>query len=467
VWFKLFFSFVAVTFIPLLLYYSTILASIREYYRKEIEDRTLATANMMSGSVSKANYLSDQSKDKIFENEVDLKSRESSSRIIVLDNRCVVLKDSNLTAVGKIYLVPEAIDALRNNNKVSTHEAERAVYAAAAILNGDSEKIGVVLVVASNESAYEIMPALERRILLVTVITACALIALAFFLSRVLLDPMREILRAVKKMSEGHLDQRVVIKGGGEYAEMGQAFNEMAGKLEKVEITRSEFVSNVSHELKTPLSSIKVLTESILLQENVRPETYEEFMLDINSEINRMTNIINDLLSLVKMDRRENALNIKNFELNKLTAEVMRRLAPLAARKKTELVYEEVCGGIMLDGDEMKLSLAISNLIENGIKYTPENGKVKVILDADHQNAFITVSDTGIGIEEEHQNKIFERFYRVDKTRDRETGGTGLGLAITHTAVLLHHGSIKVHSKPKEGAVFVVRLPLRWGGKTS
>lgn len=115
-----------------------------------------------------------------------------------------------------------------------------------------------------------------------------------------------------------------------------------------------------------------------------------------------------------------------------------------------------------MTADEVKLSLAISNLVENGVKYTPVGGEVSVSLDADHQNCYITVQDTGIGIDEEEQSKIFERFYRIDKTRDRETGGTGLGLAITHSTIVLHNGSVKIISGEGQGATFIVRLPLKY-----
>ena len=139
----------------------------------------------------------------------------------------------------------------------------------------------------------------------------------------------------------------------------------------------------------------------------------------------------------------------------------MKRLYPLAEQKKIELLYENN-KDVVIEADEMKLSLAISNLIENAIKYTPDEGTVKVVVDGDHQNAFITVQDTGIGISEEEQSKIFNRFYRVDKTRARQTGGTGLGLAITHSTIMQHNGSIKVISKEDEGATFIVRLPIKY-----
>ena len=212
--------------------------------------------------------------------------------------------------------------------------------------------------------------------------------------------------------------------------------------------------------MKTPLSSIKVLSESILLQEDVPKEMYVEFLHDINSEIDRMSAIINDLLTLVKLDQKEIPLNFAETDLNKVMEDIIKRMTPLAAAKQIQIHYSKE-KDVLAEADEMKLTLAISNLVDNAVKYTPEGGSVTVVLDADHQNAFITVSDTGIGIPEDEINRIFERFYRVDKTRDRETGGTGLGLSITYATVMMHNGSIKVNSKEEEGTSIQMRIPLR------
>ena len=173
-----------------------------------------------------------------------------------------------------------------------------------------------------------------------------------------------------------------------------------------------------------------------------------------------MTAIINDLLTLVKLDQKEIPLNFKETDLNQLMAGIVKRLQPLADAKGV-LLETDYLKELTADVDEMKLSLAISNLADNAIKYTPEGGTVKVTLDADHQHVFITVADTGIGIPEDEVNRIFERFYRVDKTRDRETGGTGLGLSITHATIMMHRGSIKVNSKEGEGTTILVRIPLK------
>ena len=184
-------------------------------------------------------------------------------------------------------------------------------------------------------------------------------------------------------------------------------------------------------------------------------------MEDISNEIDRESKIIDDLLSLVKMDKSEAELNISQVNLNVLVEQILKRLRPIANRRKVELIFESI-REVTADVDEMKLSLAITNLVENAIKYNMEEGWVRVTLDADHKFFYLKVQDSGIGIPEDVQDRIFERFYRVDKARSRETGGSGLGLAITRNVVLMHKGAIKLSSKEGEGSTFTLRIPLNY-----
>lgn len=438
------------------------MSDILEGYFKEVNEKELLyQANKIAGSIQKANYLKDESKRPLFDNELEDKSKEQSFRILVLDNRGIVVNDSNKSVIGKTYIVPEVTVALDGKDEANLRKDEKVIYASAYIEDDKGKKIGVVLLIASFNEIYSLLDEINHKWFILTIGISIIFGVIVFFTSQIIIGPLKNILKIIQRITAGQLYQRIEIKGRDEFSELGEAFNTMTEKLEQVESSRQEFVSNVSHELKTPLSSIKVLSDSILLQEDMPTEMYREFLQDINSEIDRMANIITDLLSLVKLDRREAALNIKETDINKMIEDILKRLYPLAEQKNIELLYEDN-KKVTIDADEMKLSLAISNLVENGIKYTPDNGTVKVIIDGDHQNAFITVQDTGIGINEEEQNKIFNRFYRVDKTRDRETGGTGLGLAITHSTVMLHNGSIRVISKENKGATFVVRLPIKY-----
>ena len=235
----------------------------------------------------------------------------------------------------------------------------------------------------------------------------------------------------------------------------------MINRMNKLESSRQEFVSNVSHELKTPITSIKVLAESLLMQEDAPVELYREFLVDISEEIERENKIINDLLSLVKLNKTSGDLNITSVNVNDLLEQILKRLGPIAKKQNIEIIYESF-RPVMADVDEVKISLALTNLIENAIKYNVPDGWIRVSLNADHKYFYVKVADSGIGIPEDVQDLIFERFYRVDKARSRETGGTGLGLAITKSVVQMHRGAIKIYSQEGEGTTFNVRIPLNF-----
>jgi len=454
--FKLFIAFLAVGLIPLAFLVSTSTSFIENYLVTNNANALMRKANMYADTISRGNLL-DETRGSILFTTMRSNALSESFRILVLDTSAFVLMDTGNSSANTYFITSEVIDAL-NNRTISNVQTDLvSVYTAAPIRRG-SEIEGVLVIVSDISGIVSTVSSMSTRLIILASLTATAVLLAVFIVSQILISPMKKILRVINRMSEGHLNQRIETTGHDEFSHLAKAFNNMNKKLEEIEKNREEFVSNVSHELKTPLTSIKVLSESILLEENVPTDMYQEFLKDINSEVDRMTLIVNDLLTLVKLDQRSLGLNIKEVELNKIVDDIIKRLTPLALQRELELIYENT-KTIVVEADEMKLSLAISNLVENAIKYTKE-GSVKVTIDQDHQNAFITVKDTGIGISEEEQQKIFTRFYRVDKARAREAGGTGLGLSITHSTVLLHEGSIRVNSKDGEGATFVVRIPI-------
>ena len=396
---------------------------------------------------------------------VGVLSSEIGVRIVVVDDTARVIADSNIlmidSLVGQTLIRPEIIDALNGRDTtVLLRGDEYSLHIAMSAREEASGRVGAVLLIDGVDDIFVSLAEIRTRLYLYSLAVGLLVFVLVFVMSHRLIAPLRNIVRVVQRMSAGQLNLRIPISSRDEYSILSRTFNNMTEKLEQVEKTREEFVSNVSHELKTPLTAIKVLSESILSQESVPEEVSREFMQDISNEVDRMVNITNDLLAMVKVDQREQSLNIAPTDVNLLVEDILKRLSPLAEQKKVVLLYEEV-RPVHIEADEVKLVLAISNIVENGIKYTPRGGTVKVVVDSDHQNAYITIQDTGIGIQEEEQDKIFNRFYRVDKTRDRDTGGTGLGLAISRSTVLLHNGSIRITSKPDEGSVFVLRIPIR------
>ena len=247
-----------------------------------------------------------------------------------------------------------------------------------------------------------------------------------------------------------------------ETRQMSQAVQKSLRKLKAVDQSRQEFVSNVSHELKTPITSIRVLADSLMGMEDAPVELYREFMADISDEIDRENQIIEDLLTLVRMDKSaESQMNISQVHINHELEMILKRLRPIAKRSNVELILESI-REVTADVDKVKLNLAVTNLVENAIKYNIDSGWVRVTLDADHKYFYVKVADSGIGIPEDSVDHIFERFFRVDKARSREVGGTGLGLSITKNVIQMHHGVIDVESTPGEGTTFSMRIPLNY-----
>jgi len=454
-----------VSIAPLIFFYFTVINDIETAYINDRKRRLLYTADFEANRLSIANYLGNLTEGplmQILNSDMATSSRNGGYRIMVFDSSFMVVNDTNMVQTGNTLIVPEVVVALtyRNDVGIRNDEDAQVVYAAAGILNSYGERIGAVFLAEDAADIFESIDSIRQTIILYTLISGTFIVILVFFVSQILIEPLKRLLKAVRVVSSGHLSQRVPVRGYDEYSQLGISFNNMTEKLEYTEKAREEFVSNVSHELKTPLSSIKVLSESMLLEENLPLETHLEFLRDITSEVDRMTVIVNDLLELVKLDSHEQGFRSEEMNLNDLVEDVINRLAPIAKQKDVLLLYESR-QLIYLYADELKLSLAISNIIENGIKYTPQKGTVKVVIEADYQNATISIYDTGIGIPTEEQNKIFNRFYRVDKTRNRGTGGTGLGLAITHSVVLHHGGTLTLNSTLGEGSVFTIKLPLQ------
>ena len=456
---------------PLTFFSSVLLGRMETYFVKKAQSEWLSKANLVAIQAKEGNYLKDASNYNYFSSRIVEISKEKDfdCRVLVVDKYGFVVADSSFTALNKTIMNKQVFDALNKQDSAEKYQIgeQTVINAAVSVVDktNKDEVLGVVILSGKIDSVYKSLNDMKSQIYLLSLVTSLFVGILCFVTSSLITKPLKTLMKFVQRITTGQLDQKVDVVGKDEIAELGNAFNHMAEQLQRVEQSRQEFVSNVSHELKTPLSSIKVLTESLIFQDNVPVEMYKEFFIDINSEVDRLNNIISDLLTLVRLDQREIPLNISATNLNDVTQGVLKRLIPLAKKKEIKLIYESH-KDITAEVDEVKLTLAISNLIENAIKYTPNGGEVKVIIQSDLQDVFITVKDTGIGIAKEEQSKIFERFYRTDKTRNRETGGTGLGLAITYKTVVMHNGAIQVESEEGEGSTFIVQIPLRhvWEG---
>jgi len=395
--------------------------------------------------------------------ELGLLANMLPGRIIVADSGLKVVYDSYSIEVGKSLVSQEAVAAVRGlPDAIIDFDNEYMNLTRPIIDRNDSDTSPYIGVICADVSIKEQLLSAHKMetFLLFTALFLCLILAVIALLSSIeFAKPFKQIEESITHISDGYIDDKMTVGGYSEVRKLSDSFNKMLAKINTLEESRQEFVSNVSHELKTPITSIKVLAESLINQPDSPAEVYREFLHDINEEIDRENKIINDLLELVKLDRREGNMHIATVKINEMLEMIMKRLMPIASAAGVEMVYESY-RDVSAMVDEVKMTLAFTNLIENSIKYNKEGGRVKVSLNSDRKYFNVTIADTGIGIPSDSIDKIFDRFYRVDKTRARESGGTGLGLAIARSVVLMHNGAIRVESVENEGTTFVVSVPL-------
>lgn len=405
------------------------------------------------------NYLDDPTSE-IVNSQLTLLSNIYSGRILIINSDYEIIKDTYDLSTGKTSVSEEVLSCFNGNSSTQYDKKNQYIEMTIPIQDaGKQQVLGVMLVSVSTNEIMASVDVLEQKSVLLLAIIALLVVAFAYLLSGALVKPFARVTRAIEDLTDGFLDGNISVPDYTETELITDAFNKMLTRVKTLDDSRQEFVSNVSHELKTPLTSMKVLADSLLGQEEVPAELYKEFMQDIADEIDRENKIITDLLELVKMDKKAVAINVTTVNVNEWLETVLKRLKPIAAKKNIELIFDSF-RPVQAEIDEVKLTLAVSNLIENGIKYNVEDGWVRVSLNADHKYFYISIADSGMGIPEESLDHIFERFYRVDKSHSTEIEGTGLGLAITRNAIVMHHGAIKVRSTEGEGTTFSVRIPL-------
>ena len=436
---------------------------LRSYGSKAVSNRgidVLSQAKILANQIVFNNYLEDASSE-IINSQLDQLSNIYAGRVMVIDGNFRIIRDTYDLDEGKTIVSEEVMQSFRGE-EISKYDSENCYIEMTVPLTEPESKaaIGVLLVSVSTDSIVLNQDYLEKNAWIIEISCTMVLMLAAAVLAGILIKPLKRMEEEIVEIQNGYKDE-LDVPSYAETEAISVRFNQLFGRMKVIDESREEFVSNVSHELKTPLTSMKVLADSINGQEDVPLELYKEFMSDIGNEIDRETKIINDLLSLVKMDRAAGDLNISSVNINELLELIMKRLRPIADKQHIELVLESF-RPVSAEVDEVKLTLAVSNLVENGIKYNKPDGFVHVSLNADHQYFYIKVEDSGIGIPEDSLENIYERFYRVDKSHSREIGGTGLGLAIARNSILMHRGAIKVFSTEGEGTIFNVRIPLNY-----
>ncbi|MFG6322086.1 MAG: two-component sensor histidine kinase [Lachnospiraceae bacterium] len=409
------------------------------------------------------NYMLDSSSD-VVNAELSQLSNLYDGRVLVIDGNLKIIKDTYAISEGKTIISEAIIKCFKGGGASNLFNETGYIEIIVPIeekLEDKTRVAGVMLTSVSTDSIMSGYEYIQSSAFLLEIVAMVVVFGIAILLSRKMLKPFEKITDAINEVKNGFTDEAISVTDYIETEHIGDAFNQMMGRMKVLDDSRQEFVSNVSHELKTPLASMKVLADSLLTQEDAPTELYREFLTDIAEEIDRENKIITDLLSLVKMTRTSADMNVESVDINAVLELLLKRLGPIATRADVRLIFESR-RPVIAEVDEVKLTLALSNLVENGIKYNNEGGWVKVILDADHQYFCVEVSDSGVGIPQESIEHIYERFYRVDKSHSKEIGGTGLGLAITRNAILMHRGSISVNSEEGIGTIFTVRIPLTY-----
>lgn len=439
---------------------------IRGYEKRAINVRVvdiLSQSKILADQISAYGYLEDNTNE-VVNKQFEQLSNIYDGRILVIDRAFQIHKDTYDIDSGKIIISEEVVKCVQGQDVTKYDSVNGFIEVAVPVrqMLGD-EVIGVMLVSVSTDVTQTHIAYLTQIGFIVSLTAGVVCVVLAVLISSLLAKPFIQLSKSIDEIQAGYGEDELMIHTYSETELICERTNELLERMKVLDDSRQEFVSNVSHELKTPLTSMKVLADSLNMQENAPLELYKEFMQDITNEIDRENKIITDLLSLVKMDKSADSLNIASLNINDLLELILKRLRPIAEKKHVELVMESF-RPVTAEVDEVKLTLAISNLVENAIKYNSENGWVHVSLNADHQFFYIKVEDNGIGIPDESIDRIFERFYRVDKSHSKEIGGTGLGLAITRSVVLMHRGAIKAFSTEGEGTIFNVRIPLIYIG---
>ncbi len=453
--------------IPTVVTHVTVLKTYEDHAISIRKSDILSQAKIISDQIFKSRYINNPTVSSI-NSRLELFCNIHDGRILLVDETFRIIKDTYDMDTGKIIISEEVSKSFNGETTDKYSSKNKYIQVSLPIVDSEDNKTvkGVLLVSVSSDVVRDMSQYLSGALLITDIAVFLTAFILASILAGFFVRPFKNLSRSIEEIQTGYGQDSIMIKSYSETEDISKNLNAMLGRMKVLDDSRQEFVSNVSHELKTPLTSMKVLADSLMAQEGVPVELYQEFMTDIAAEIERENKIISDLLSLVKMDKSAaNSLEIANENINELIENILKRIGPIAEKAGIDLVLESF-RPVTAEVDATKLSLAFSNLIENAVKYNDKtDGWVHVSLNADHQYFYVKVEDNGLGIPEESLDHIYERFYRADKSHSREIGGTGLGLSITRKVILLHRGAIKVFSTVGEGTIFTVRIPLNYVAK--
>ena len=384
----------------------------------------------------------------------------SVDRLIVTDTKGFVLFDMDKadSLIGCYALFPEIVQALNGNDIFSWHSADGQMLSKAATPVISYGTITGCVYIAEFDSAQgQLILSLQRNILSVTLILELVLILFSLVFANAFSGRIRKIQNSMHIIRNGDYTHKVELGGNDELTLLGDEFDALTEKLQISENKRRQFVSDASHELKTPLASIKLLSDSIL-QNDMDMDTVKEFVNDIGNEAERLTRLSAKLLSLSRIESQEDG-DCEIVYMAPTVDRVIRMLSAIATANQVTIIrdIQQDSPVLILEDDLYEI---LFNLTENGIKYNVPGGTLTIRLSRDGDNALIQISDTGMGVPEDAIPHLFERFYRVDKARARKSGGSGLGLSIVRNMLERNNGTIEVESVLGKGTVFTVNLPV-------
>ena len=445
-------TYLSIIVLTLLFIATYILASISQYLYNQNKVELLSRANV-AANISASHITKDA---QMLPYAIKQMGIPDTVRVIITDAEARVLYDSvpQSAVLGKTFVKDEIMSALKGKDIVNIYDEDvgSVIHAAVSVIS-DSKTVGAVYLTETAATTDEFISNIRWILLVISAIICLLIGVLSSVMADVIISPIEKLTNLIKKMESESLPEKVPVSGKDEIAQLGEAFNRLTDKLNEMEEKRRVFVSNASHELKTPLSSIKLLSESVLSMEPLDEEFVKEFMTDINGEIDRLSKIIDRLLMLTKLDVEADTLDLKLTDITELSERIVKNLTPVAEKKNISLqlmTRTEVLAMV----DREKFWQVIYNITDNGIKYTPDGGFVNLYVFEEGDFCRVEIEDNGIGIPEKDVEQIFDRFYRVDKARSRESGGTGLGLSIVNDVVTLHEGKILVDSLENNGTKF-------------
>lgn len=448
--------YVVITFVALLFLNIYCAETSRDMFFKNKETSMIEKCKLASGDIAELDALNTKTVAQAVSGFEDL----NVTRLIITDQNAQAIYDSNetLCVVDKFIMFPEILEALAGNDvfHASYHDSMLKSVAATPVY-AYGTLIGCVYMTDYDTEQGNLIGVLQNSIFIITLILEAVVIMFSLAFSSTYSRRLYKIMASIRKVRQGDYSHKLEMRGHDELNALSNEFNDLISRLQISEKKRSQFVSDASHELKTPLASIKLLTDSIL-QNAMDGDTIREFVTDIGNEADRLNRMSQKLLTLSRIeDQLENEFSITY--ISPTIKRVVRMLSQIANDLEIEIILnlENDCPILIYEDDLYQI---IFNIVENGIKYNTKGGTLTITLNRSEDNAIICIRDTGVGIPKDSLEHIFERFYRVDKARSRSTGGSGLGLSIVRNMVERNQGTISVESNMGNGTAFTLSFPV-------